>query len=178
MIIRRDHVKSHCFGKTEFIKVKATLMFICQLATCTNAFGKWNSGGPLNDLWAVWIFPLFSRHGGQYLYCLCFALIYAQNRTSTQIWVNSYDRYARQVPCVLLTWLTCLQAGLCLGRQRTGNASRGWCAARLHRLLPSSTSKIFCQIQRGSWRRGEAQSVDRLGDSGEKALYSFELFRE
>ena len=59
MIRRRDHVKTHCFGKTEFIKVKATLMFICQLATCTNAFGKWNSGSPLNDLWAVWIFPLF-----------------------------------------------------------------------------------------------------------------------
>ena len=35
------------------------------------------------------------------------------------------DRYARQVPFVLLTWLTFLQAGLCLERQRTGNASRG-----------------------------------------------------
>ena len=60
MIRRRDHVKNHCFGKTEFIKVQATLMLICQLATYTNAFGKRNSGGPLNDLWAVWIFPLFS----------------------------------------------------------------------------------------------------------------------
>ena len=59
MIVRRDHVKTHCFGKTEFSKVKATLMFICQLATCTNAFGKWNSGGPLNDLWAVWYFHYF-----------------------------------------------------------------------------------------------------------------------
>ena len=53
MIRRRDHVKNHCFGKTEFIKVQATLMLMCQLATYTNAFGKRNSGGPLNDLWAV-----------------------------------------------------------------------------------------------------------------------------
>ena len=59
MIGCRDRVKNHCFGKAEFIKVQATLMLICQLATCTNAFEKRNSGGPLNDLWAAHFFLFY-----------------------------------------------------------------------------------------------------------------------
>ena len=51
-----DAVKNHYFWKTEFIKVQATLMLMCQLATYTNAFGKRNSGSPLNDLWAAHFF--------------------------------------------------------------------------------------------------------------------------